>query len=136
MSTTEKENQQINQEALRIADLKQRIKEDEKQVSKLLIGLEGGLKVKPLTQTHKSVDISFAQMLAHIDEIIESIMLEENTVGSSQKEEMEKFIKKQITYRILGNIKKLLQTYRDMAERFYTQYKLSLLTLVSANLMT
>jgi hypothetical protein len=59
------------------------------------------LNVDALAQSYNSVNISFAQMLAYIDKVRAVDMTEE--------------------------IRLLLQTYRDMAQKFYALYQLSLL---------
>ncbi len=80
---------------------KQQIEQDKQQINELLTDLEDKSEDKPLKRSHNSVNISFTQMLAYIDKIRETIPP--------------------------GDIKFLLQTYRDMAEKFYTQYELSVL---------
>lgn len=71
---------------------------DKQQIKKILLSLND----TSLNRFHNSVNISFAQMLAYID----------NTLRESNLAE---------------EIKCLLDTYRLMAERFYIQFELSLL---------
>jgi len=71
--------------------------EPKKQIEELLLELGN----TSLRKSHNSVNISFTQMLAYIDKIRGPIPD--------------------------GDIKLLLKTYREMAERFYTQYESSLL---------
>jgi len=87
----------IDLEKQRVNQLRGRIKQDRQEINRLLTHWED----KPLQRSHNSVGISFAQMLAYIDKIRRSDAA--------------------------ADIKFLLKTYREMAERFYTQYERSLL---------
>jgi hypothetical protein len=75
--------------------------EQEHQIEDLLKKLDGRSKVKTLRQSHNSILISFKQMLAYIEKI---------KIPDKQRD-----------------IELLLRTYRKMAQKFYTQYELSLL---------
>src|SRR5687768_9433678 len=75
--------------------------EQEHQIEDLLKKLDGRSKIKTLRQSHNSILISFKQMLAYIEKI---------KIPDKQRD-----------------IELLLRTYRKMAQKFYTQYELSLL---------
>jgi len=95
-------NQRIEQDKQRIELVKKRIKRDKQKIDLLLAVLGDN----SLTQSHNSVISSFMRMLAYIDKT--------STSGT------------------LNDIKFLLKTYREMAERFYTQYELKLLEEIQA----
>lgn len=78
------------------------VENEKQQIVDLLDELKDELKDKSLSQSHNSVRISFAQMLAYINEVRHPDLPEE--------------------------IDLLLVTYRSMAEKYYFQFELSLLT--------
>ena len=84
----------------------------EKQEIEILLRSLGG---RSLKRSHDSVGGSFRRMIAYIDKIIES----EDKKISRAEGQGGIIVSKDITV--------LIKTYRDMAEKFYTQFELSLL---------
>jgi hypothetical protein len=80
------------------------LEENKQQIKDILFSLGE----EALNRSHNSVNLSFAQMLAFIKPLHEADLAEE--------------------IKLPEEIKCLLDTYQQMAEKFYTQFELSLLT--------